>query len=284
MLKIRLSICKESISFPPDIAEDPCVERWRDPAGGEYGFSLQKDGQCWIRLHRLGSFVFRPGHWEALGSPDEGTEPGRFREAFFHVVAPWILGRLDWECLHASAVLTASGVVAFCGPSGRGKSTLARACGDRGGLPYADDAVPFLIRDGLVMAACMPQPLRLRGQAASWFGDPPGQQPNGENGHEVLYDFEPTLRPLCAVYWLEEMSDAAERPVPLIERISPLESFRLLISEAYCLTLADAACNRKMVRSYLSLVRLAPVWRLSFPAGLERMPTLLEYIGKNGRE
>ena len=49
--------------------------------------------------------------------------------------------RRGWEALHASAVLSPQGVVAFCAGSGTGKSTIARGLSERGYQLCADDAV-----------------------------------------------------------------------------------------------------------------------------------------------
>ncbi len=283
MLKLHFCI-REDMCIPAEVETDPGLERWQDVDGREFGFSVSKNGQYWVRFHDYGTFVVQPGSWEAVGFLNEGVAPGLLRDMFFRLIAPWILQRQDWECLHASAVLTASGVVVFCGPSGRGKSTIARGCGDLGASLYADDAVPFLIRDGTPMAARMPQRLRLRGPAASWFSTLPARAANEHYGHEVAYDFEPSLRPISAIYWLEPMADVAERPVPVIERIPPLESFQLLLSQAYCLTLADAACNRKLIGNYLCLVRSMPVFRLMFPSGLDRIPDVLSCLENNQRQ
>jgi hypothetical protein len=128
----------------------------------------------------------------------------------------------------------------------------------------------------------MPQRSRLREPAASWFAELARPKPNESHGREVVYDFEPTLRPLAAIYWLEPMSDAPAT-APRIERIPAVESFRLLLGEAYCLTLADPLCNRKMVGNYLSLAKLRPVFRLSFSPGRETIGLVLDRLEQNQR-
>jgi hypothetical protein len=283
MSTICLRVQQGPSVFPPEIENDPLADRWVDPVGRECGFSVERDGRHWICLHRFGTFIVQPSYSEVLGFRDPGVDPESFEDVFFRLVAPWVINRKDWDCLHGSAVLTPSGVVIFCGPSGRGKSTIACASTERGASPYADDAVPFLIRNGVPMAAQIPQRLRLRQPAASWFSGPPRPPRNGNNG-EVFYDLEATLRPILAIYWLERMADASECPHPLIERISTSESFRLLLAGAYCLTLSDAACNRKMVDNYLALSRLAPVFQLSFASGLDQLSAVLDCLEQSQQQ
>ena len=279
MSKIRLCIPKEPLSFPAVEEFDPSLEKWDDHAGNVYGFGLPRGTRYWMKFYHFGCFVAEPGYAEVLGSANRGVDLGRFQEMFLRFVLPWVMQRQQWDCLHASAVLTAAGVVAFCGPTGRGKSTLARACCERGALPYSDDAVPFLIRDGVVLSARIPQPLRPREPAASRFAAVPKPEPNG--GSELVWDLEPSLRPLSAVYWLEPAPDGHRPALAVIERLPAAEGFRSMLSEAHCMTLRDAACNRKMIRNYLSLAQLTPVFRLSFASDLDLIPQVLDCLEEN---
>jgi hypothetical protein len=198
-------------------------------------------------------------------------------------VVPWLLQRQEWDCLHASAVLIPAGVVIFCGPSGCGKSTLARAWSERGAATYADDAVPFLVRDGMAMSARIPQRLRLREPAASHFPierhDPFSAS---SASRELTYDLEPSLRPVSSIYWPEPAAGGMGCADPVIERIPAREAFSLLLSEAHCMSLRDPACNRKMIRNYLSLVESVPVFRLRYPLRLDLLPAVLAELERRG--
>jgi hypothetical protein len=70
----------------------------------------------------------------------------------------------------------------------------------------------------------------------------------------------------------------------VIDRISTSESFRLLLAEAYCLTLTDGACNRKMVDNYLALARLAPVFQLSYASGIDQVPAVLDCLEQSQQQ
>jgi hypothetical protein len=282
-LRICFSIREDPLLLPEGVECHPTFETWQNADGEEYGFGFEEGTGYWMRFHHLGSYIACPTSSQIVGHPDPGVSREWFEEFFFHFVVPLLLQRQDWDCLHASAVATPRGAVALCGPSGRGKSTLARVWCEQGVAPHADDSVPFAIRDGRVVSARLPQRPRLRGEAALRFPAPPAAEPARSIPAEVILDVETALRPLASVYWLEPMSHASELSKPRVERIPALEAFRLLLGEAQCISLRDPECNRKMVRNYLRLVQLAPVFRLFFRAGLERIPGVLDCVEENER-
>ncbi len=66
-----------------------------------------------------------------------------------------------FELLHASAVLTRAGVVAFAATSGGGKTSLAAEMIRRGALPFSDDILAVEDRDGRLLAHPGPPLLNL---------------------------------------------------------------------------------------------------------------------------
>ena len=277
MLSLSLSIQEGPFSFPSEIEQDPLLERWDDLAGKEYGFGLKKRSQYWLKFHQTGTFLVQDGITEVSGFPEPGADLRWFRELFFRIVVPWMIQRHEWECLHASAVFSGRGVLMFAGPSCRGKSTMARAFCESGAAPYADDAAPFLLRDGKVFCARLPQSIRPREPGTSQFP----RRLDFPDAIESYCDLESSLRPLSAIYLLDSLSDPGVQPNPVIERVRPADAFRLLLEEAHCISVGDAECNRKMIRNYLSLADLAPVFRLSRPARLDAIPQIVECVQRH---
>jgi hypothetical protein len=67
-------------------------------------------------------------------------------------VIPYVL-RLAGQCaLHGSVVATPRGSIAFVGPAGLGKSTLATTCAQRGWPTLADDVVVLTAKEDLFLA------------------------------------------------------------------------------------------------------------------------------------
>src|SRR5205823_1705698 len=81
------------------------------------------------------------GNVEVIAQTRESSE--LVDDLFRTAVVPLALQVFGYEVLHASAVRTESGVSAFCGLSGTGKSTVAYGLSRRGYPLWADDAVVF---------------------------------------------------------------------------------------------------------------------------------------------
>lgn len=86
------------------------------------------------------------------------------------VVLPYALHADGAWCMHASAVATAAGVIAFVAPRGTGKSTLATACMAAGCALVADDVV--VLRSDATGVTVTPAglPLRLHADTARMVG------------------------------------------------------------------------------------------------------------------
>jgi hypothetical protein len=133
--------------------------------------------------------------------------------------------------LHASAVATETGAIAFSGPTGAGKSTLAMTLTARGHTLLTDDLMLVGNADGAVPLAYPGTPtVRLTVESATALGlGPTGTAvQGGKQRHRLPVGAEPEApRPLEAIYLLEE------GPAIRIEPISPIRAFPAITAEAY---------------------------------------------------
>jgi hypothetical protein len=111
---------------------------WVTPFGYRAA-SFSRDGDR-VLLHfaRTATFVVDAAARVVECYPLGRTTPGAIRATLLNLVLPLLLSE-ERLVLHASAVETAAGAVAFVGPPGRGKSTLAAALAMRGLRLIADD-------------------------------------------------------------------------------------------------------------------------------------------------
>jgi len=102
--------------------------------------SYELDGRCLLKLPPSGEFLLDPERLRIavrVGDGDEGVREHRIASS----AACTLLALRGDLVLHASAVAVGGRAVAFCGPTGRGKSTLALTLGEAGRGVLAEDGV-----------------------------------------------------------------------------------------------------------------------------------------------
>jgi hypothetical protein len=255
-------------------ADDREVESWRDNGGNVCAYGYIADGYGWMDLVGTAKFRFDPRNRELTAFALPGVSPDLVRDAYCHAALPVALHFFGCEVLHASAVRTARGVVAFCARSETGKSTMAGALGARGYPLWADDAVALDHDDDEhggtpIRTMLLPFNLRLRRPSAQYFG-----QEDRAVGKQADREF--TTSPLAALCILER-SRESHRDVE-IRRLAPDETFVALLPHAFCFSLNDPARKRAMLKFYLKMATRTPAFSVSFAPGFERLPVILDEI------
>jgi hypothetical protein len=234
-------------SRAPDApADDAEVEVWREH--GEicaYGYAAE--GADWLQIPSVATF--RLGR-EVVAHPVAAVSPGLIRGAFERSVLPLTVQLLGGEALHASAVLGPAGVVALCGESGTGKSTLASALSTRGYEIWADDAVAFEFPNGAVSA--VPLPFRTQG------------------GSAVARD---RAEPLVAVLVLRRVAGELA-----LRRLSGGDALAAALENGYCYRPCDDERRQAMLLAYLDLVARVPVLEVRFEPRWEQLELLVDTL------
>lgn len=140
--------------------------RWRAPDGRDWArFARVREGYL-VRFPHLADFLVSSDARAVRCAPRQGVSPETVRHLFLHQVLPLLMGGRGYLVLHASAVATPAGAVAFVGAAGCGKSTLAASFW-LGGFPLvADDSVRLDLRDGSLVAVPSYPGLRLSARTA----------------------------------------------------------------------------------------------------------------------
>lgn len=253
---------------------DASDEVWRDAAGGVFAYCRSRDGRHQMELPGVAKFCF-DGDGRVTAVPRPGIAAQSVVDAYRHSALPLVLQAIGKEVLHASAVVINSGVVAFCGHSGGGKSTIAYGLHLRRYRIWADDAVVFEVSARAVTTMPLPFNVRLRPAAAVQFGlgavetRLPGKQDRGA-------DEAWRSAPIAAVCVLDRGNQgsvpAACRPLPAVQ------AYPALLTHAYCFSLENRARKRLMLERYLSLVARVPVFALTYPDSLEALPSVLDAV------
>jgi hypothetical protein len=192
------------------------------------------------------------------------------RHSFYSAALPLIVWACDdLEAFHASGVRTPTGVIALCGPSESGKSTLAHALTTRGYEQFAEDAVAYDARTG-VQAHPLPFTASLRQPSREYFSrlssDPPP-----EVGVRLAESGATTFASVVLL-------NPVDLGRPKLEQQTPTDALLSLLPNAHRFKGCSRERERRMHSAYLTLVAETPVFRLSYARRFDELGEVLDCI------
>ena len=238
---------------PPTQPEEvpPTGLAFRDEHGQLIAITRERAGALEVCILALGAVRLVQGSDLRVEFLAHVRDEDVLRSAYYRFALPLLLQAVGANVLHASAVETSTGVVAFCGPSGTGKSTTASQLDHQGFGGWADDLVVVDTGPKPVETIRLPFSFRLR----------------SENGRDIRPPDAATCRqgdrrPLRAVVGLHRVSAARGRP--LLTQLSRKDAFKLLLHQAHCFSLADVDTKRESVGRLFDLAEETPTFQLEF--------------------
>lgn len=257
-----------------------------DPAGSWFDIWPHSDGRSWVRACRTpDGYQIRHGDRAAfaLDRPRReisydapGCETALLRHFLVDQVVPLMLS-LDSLVLHASSVEVHGGIVAFVGPGGAGKSTLALALA-RAGFPMVSDDGLLLRREaGNVAVTPAYAGVRLWKDSASALGADDSAV-DGAAAHKCCYRettaFTGVTDTLKRIY----VVDPRHAPAVAVDRLAGPDAAIEIVRQTYRLALDDRRALSSQLDDIVALTRAVPVWRLSFPRVLEEWQRLAAQV------
>jgi hypothetical protein len=267
---LTLSVASGPVAVPQPDVDSPATQVWDAPDGTAAAYFYLVDEDYWALIPGIGAFRVSP-EGNVLAAPEDGAPFSLVVDAYRRTVLPQALQFYGREVLHASAVVTDRGVVGFCAYSQTGKSTLAFGLGERGYEPWADDALAFETGSEGARALALPFAVRLRPRSQEFFDVQP--LPAEERPESGTITVGSEVLPIAALCVLSR----GDGPVS-IERVAPGDAVTSLLPHAYYVSLEEGALKERMVRAYLELASLVPVYKLRFPAGLDQLPTVMDEL------
>jgi hypothetical protein len=252
---------------------DPAAEVWRDNAGAVCARGVAYEEQAWMEVPGVGVFHFDRASGAVIAFPKPHVQEDLLRDNYYRAALPMALQFFGFEVLHASAVRTAAGVVAFCAVSETGKSTTVAALSHRGYPAWADDAVPVQIDNDGSGAHALAVPFRMR-------LDTP---PSSHHAESVWRWPEPgpmelASTPLAALCVMQRVGSSQMADV---RRLSAVEAVTALLPHAYCFSLANPNRKRLMMQRYIALAARIPTFAVSIATGLEKLPAALDQLERS---
>jgi len=246
-----------------EAAGGPLVAPDGEPAGsladadGRRWFASYEleNGGCLLQMPPTGSFLLEPGAGRVAVEPgDDDAELLEHRLASSAICT--LLSMRGDLALHAAAVEAEGRAIVFCGPSLRGKSTLARALGEGGCRLLGEDGITVELGEDGPIAHPGARGVRLRG-------------PGGGRQRPVLVEDpgagEPGSSPLAAVVLLGERGNELA-----VEPLAPARALALLTPN-----LIHSGGRASIAAAFQRLAGLlgsVPALRISLPNDLAALP------------
>jgi hypothetical protein len=247
-----------------EAAVEPLLAPSQEPTGSQ----VTDDGYCWFSSYELdgdecllqmpptGSFLLQPADSRVVvDSTDEDTELREHRIASSAICT--LLSQRGDLVLHAAAVEAEGRAIVFCGPTLRGKSTLAKALGEDGCRLLAEDGVAIELGKQGPVAHPGARGVRMRsrdgnGRQRSVLREDPGA---GEPGPSAV----------ATVVLLGERGAEFE--------VEPLEPARaLVLLTPNLIHSGGRASIAAAFQRLASLLGTVPVLEVSLPDNLDALP------------
>jgi hypothetical protein len=238
-----------------------------------YAYGQIHGDDHWMHLPGLASFRFSSCGDDVAAAISSAEPDELVVEAFHRRVLPMAVQVRGREVLHASAVRGPAGVVALCGITHSGKSTIAFGLSRRGYSLWADDMVAFEMSEHSAVAVSLPFRPRLRKPVTELF--------NVHTTDRAVSgcDLAPpgTHKGQLATVCILRKEPAAASAVTL-RRLSSADAFATVLDHACCFLPQGDDRKRLMVRHYLELVAVTPIFEICFQPGLTNLPVILDAV------
>jgi hypothetical protein len=269
---LKLAACR---SAPADAIEDAIREViGLDPDGVVDLYGWRDGADFWIDLPGITRFRFQPGSDAIVPVPEPGTDWPTVVDAYLGTGLPMAAqALLGYEALHASAVVTSVGVVAFCGVTEVGKSTFAYGLAARGYSQWGDDAVVLSSTAGQRPDSIqLPFAVSLRPASREYFGHAPSPRAVDLDRHEWR------TAPLAAMFLPTPLPPDGSEPVMDVALIPASIAIREVLRHAFRFRPEAPGRRRQMIRSYLDLVARIPVFAVTYTRDFAAFEKLLDRV------
>ncbi len=248
------------------------VQTWPGRNGHATVRAYRAGNSYWLEWPGIARFTFTPGRAPTRAMPWPGADRAVVADIFERFVVPLVLHAGGREALHASAISRlGTSAVAFCAPSGTGKSTVACGLAMRGHTVVTDDGL--LVEDGTPpRVRAVTTDLRLRPESSAHFGLSPTA------GRSVLGAGQFKSARAATLGGIMVLDRQPHRADPVVARLAGGEALAAVLAHAHCLDPTDDRRRALTVARYLEIVASVPVWQLAYATGFETLGATLDLI------
>ena len=272
-----------------DGAIEPAFMTWTTPPLGPWLSFHKSNGGYLLRFRDTANFLINGGGTRIEWARLNGTPENTLRHLLLDQVLPMVLNLRGGEALHASAVMTPEGAIAFCGGTGSGKSTLAAIFASHGDTVVTDDCLPICAREERLCGSPGYPGLRLWRAVVDELGW-------RDHAQDSVAHYTAKLRALRkipaaefplqefvlrAIYVLESREESSD--VEFIE-LSPRDRMMGLLSYAFRLDVTDRVMLARQFQRMEEFAGMAPIRKLRLPRHAQRIPNVRERILADANE
>jgi len=246
------------------------IHDWLTP-DGEVAFSCFKSKSGYLlRFPNRADFTVSPDGTSIRGYASN-TDTEVVRHDLVAQVLPRVLGHRGELVLHASAVSTPQGAVAFIGNTGTGKSTIAASFSSSGHSPVSDDClVVDTAGEGPRVAPTFRGTRLWPDSAAVMVGPEDLSTLPSESGGKVSlptitkaeWDHPGALR-LKAAFVLHPKRDGSLGS-PVLEELSPAQALMTFVEHSFQLDITHRPSQERRLELFSQLANQLPTYRLEY--------------------
>lgn len=260
--------------------------RWPLPDGTDWVRFARSGSDYLLRFTRLADFLVSADAARVRCWPRAGTPVETVRHLFLNQVLPLVLGHRGRLVVHASAIVTPQGAVAFLGGSGRGKSTLAASFWAAGFPLVTDDCLRIDDRGGTLVAVPSYPAVRLWPDALRRLAlDAPAPRRTAHYSEKLRVTPGQTARPfalgpapLVRLYVLADARRARGSARAGLEPLTVRDALVELIGHLYRLDIGRRDALRRDFDRLADMAGRLHMCRLRVPRGLRRLDEVREAV------
>lgn len=249
-------------------------------------FARTNDGYL-LRFPSCGDFFLSADTVQIQCRPLPDIPEVTVRHLLLDQVIPVVLSQRESLVLHASAVLTPYGAIAFAGKSGQGKSTLAASFAQKGCPLVSDDCLVLRAEHGDWTAFPSYPSVRLWPSTAEEFIRQDTYTAEVAHYSEKrrisdldLLPFVNTPAPVARLFFLADETSGVS-----IEKLPPGRAFMSLVGFTYNLDVEDSNVLRRQFEAVGQLTAEVPAYTIRYPRQFASLPavweTILNHLGES---
>lgn len=275
--------CARSGAIGPE-PEGPEVARLHCEHGHVIAVRYRGEGGECIRVPWVGTFHIREGGQRVDVYPVHDVDERVVALVLCGLVPIFVLQRYGRACLHAGAIVTKKGAVAFLGPKGQGKSTMVGVFLRRGAELLTDDALLLESIGGEICGVPSLPFMKVWDETADQVLHLTHGLPHLAEHHpkrlfslEDKFGYAPFAVPLRAFYVLARHDIAGDHAIS-VDKIGGRDALSVLLKQTAARELVLPTEMARFLPLYARLVSQAPVFVVRYPSGLEYHQGVYEQI------